>query len=381
MIVGGGPSGIATALSLVHHMPEARGRVVVLEKETYPREKYCAGGLGRRGERFLERLDAVPDIPSVEVDGVALTVAEGQSVVRLGRTIGRVVRRIELDHALAQIAARRGVRIVEDARAERVVHRSGGAVVESSRGTFEARVVVGADGVGSVVRKALGESGGELRAQVIELDTEVLDSDVDRGLLSFDASDRRFSGYYWDFPTIVDGRPLVCRGIYHLRVGDDDVDIRALFDEWLAKKGLDIRRYKNKRFAERGWVRTTRLSDGALMLVGEAAGIDPVTGEGIAQAIEYGWVAGAFLPRVLSCSVPLSDWTARVHASRLAFDLSVRTALVERCYGRGRPIIERFLISSPDPLVLGCQHFAREPYSPGAFARVAIKGAFALSRA
>ena len=65
------------------------------------------------------------------------------------------------------------------------------------------------------------------------------------------------------------------------------------------------------------------------MLAGEAAGIDPVTGEGIAQAIEYGVLAGEFLARTLAASpsgpVDVSRWHGVVARSRLARDLRIRT--------------------------------------------------------
>src|SRR5437763_15367703 len=45
-IVGGGPAGISTALHLQAAAPGAR--VAVLEKQRYPRDKICAGGIGAR---------------------------------------------------------------------------------------------------------------------------------------------------------------------------------------------------------------------------------------------------------------------------------------------------------------------------------------------
>jgi hypothetical protein len=52
-VIGGGPAGISTALHLRAAAPGAR--IVVLEKARYPREKICAGGIGARAFRLLER--------------------------------------------------------------------------------------------------------------------------------------------------------------------------------------------------------------------------------------------------------------------------------------------------------------------------------------
>src|SRR5262249_36675197 len=152
-----------------------------------------------------------------------------------------------------------------------------------------------------------------LRAQVVELDTEPIPADRDRDLLHFDGSDGGPHGYAWDFPTVVDGRPLVCRGVYELRVegrapdrsgpargartanGGGVLDVRARLAARLASMGLDIARYPLKRFAERGFELHQPVSTRRVLLVGEAAGIDPLTGEGIAQALQYGEVAGRYL--------------------------------------------------------------------------------------
>lgn len=377
VIVGGGPAGLTTALSLARRAPSIRSRIVVLEAATYPREKYCAGAIGGRGEKILDALDALPDVPHVPIAGVSLRVKEGEASARAGH-IGRVVRRIEFDDALAKKVRAAGVEIVEATRVTSVEPRAEGARVETSRGAIDAAVVIGADGVGSAVRKAMGLSHGVHRAQVLEIDTESVAHDRDRTLLHFDASDRRYPGYTWDFPTIVDGAPLVCRGIYHLRLADETVDLAALLAERLAATGLDLARYKNKRYSERGYEPTTVFSHGALMLVGEAAGIDPVSGEGIAQAIEYGDLAGRFVADHFADRVPLVEWTGTVRHSRLGRDLGIRTRAIQGFYGAARPRFERFLLRTPDALHLGAQHFGGIRFDRMALARFGVRASIAL---
>ena len=168
---------------------------------------------------------------------------------------------------------------------------------------------------------------------------------------------------------MVDGRELVCRGLYHLksaREAREGPDLAALLAERLRAQGIEPSRCKNKRFAERGFETAASLVRGCRMLVGEAAGIDPVTGEGIAQAIEFGVMAGRFLARVLAGAgtgaADLEGWQREVSASRLARDLRIRTRLMGLYYGPSRAEVEGFLVESPDALFIGCQHFAAQPY-------------------
>ncbi len=384
IIVGGGPAGSTTALALVAAAPELASRVVVLEKSRYPREKPCAGALGARGDALLRELGVEIDVPSAAIDGMSFR-GTGVEVTAAPGRIGRVVRRLEFDAALARAVRSRGVEVREGVRVDRVTDDGLGAVLETTAGTVRARVVVGCDGVGSVVRKALGLGAGQLRAQVVEVDTEAVRGDPDRSLLHFDASDRSLPGYAWDFPTVVDGRPLVCRGVYRLKVdegpGDDGRDVSAVLAARLRSQGIDPARCKNKRYAERGFEPATCLARGGLMLVGEAAGIDPVTGEGIAQAIEYGLLAGRFLARRVTSEDGLpavAEWHEEVGASRLARDLRIRTRFVRLFYGPARPEVERFLAETPDALYVGCQHFAAQPYDWVKLADVLARGAAGL---
>lgn len=357
LIVGGGPAGLSTALFLLHARPDLRGRVVVLEKARYPRDKPCAGALGGRADRIFASIGVTVDVPSVTVDGMSVVTTRGRARHALGG-IGRVVRRLEYDHRLAQIAASHGAVVVEGARVERVTVSEGAAELETAQGSFRGVALVGADGVGSVVRRTLGLPFGRYRAQVIEIDTERAEGDPDRRTLHFDLSDPSLSGYCWDFPTLVGGRELCCRGIYELSGvagapsgGGPDVPLHERFAARLARQGLRLEDHAQKRFGERGFELHKPFSAPRVLLVGEAAGIDPITGEGIAQAVEYGQVAGAYLAsRLASGDLGFSDWALHLRKSRLGFDLGVRTRIVELCFGRRRPAMERYLVGTPSLL-------------------------------
>src|SRR5438874_1743250 len=83
------------------------------------------------------------------------------------------------------------------------------------------REKIGAGGVAGIVRRQAGLPRGALRAQVVELDTEAAPGDLPRDTIVFDFATRALRGYAWDFPTLVDDRPLVCRGVYALGVAAD----------------------------------------------------------------------------------------------------------------------------------------------------------------
>jgi hypothetical protein len=116
--------------------------------------------------------------------------------------------------------------------------------------------------------------------------------------------------------------------------------------------------------------------------VGEAAGIDPVTGEGIAQAVQYGAAAGEYLAHKLQRdAADCADWPRAVRRSSVGRDLWVRSSAVGVAFGKYRPSVERFLLESPEFLSLGLRHFAGLPFSKPALVRTAVAALASAARA
>ena len=378
LVVGGGPSGISTALHLQAAAPALS--MLVLEKERYPREKICAGGIGARAFRILDKLGVQVDCPMVRFDAIALRLG-GETIVTRHKDLGVVVRRVEFDHALANQAIARGIEVRDGCAVETIVVTDEGVRVTTATGEeILARAIVGADGIGGIVRRQAGFGRGELRAQVVELDTEGVPQDLPRDTVVFDFDAQDLNGYAWDFPTLVDGKPLICRGAYVIRnLGPDDA--RARIGAYLTARGLDPKRYRHKQFAERGWEPGTEISSPRVLLVGEAAGIDIATGEGIGQAIEYGSVAGAYLARAFERDVlRFSDWRQTVHGHHLGRQLRIRHAAYRWFYGPKRPKVERVMPQLPAMFQVAIQDFAGVPMSKLAMLRGAGQFLAAVSR-
>jgi flavin-dependent dehydrogenase len=364
VIIGGGPSGISTALHLQAAAPQLR--VVVLEAETYPREKICAGGIGARAFKKLEAIGVQVCCPMVNLNAIALKFGPETIVVR-DADLGVVVRRVEFDHAFAKAAMARGIEVRDATPVTAIAVDDSGVRVETARGdVYVAKAIVGADGVGGITRRATGFARPELRAQVVELDTEGLPSDQPRDTVVFDFTARSLNGYAWDFPTVVDNEPLVCRGAYVIHTPDlRPIDSpKQRIADYLTSRGLDLSRYKLKQYAERGFQPGAEIAKPRVLLVGEAAGIDIATGEGIAQAIEYGYVAGPFLARAFERGdLGFSTWRQHLEHRHLGWQLRVRHMAYELYYSDRRDLIERMLPKMRSLVNIGVQDFAGRPLS------------------
>ena len=95
--------------------------------------------------------------------------------------------------------------------------------------------------------------------------------------------------------------------------------------------------------------------------MGEAAGIDPVLGEGIAQAILYGAAAGPYLAGCLERGdLSFGDWPAALRRSRVGLDLRVRELATPWVYERMRRELEWWTSISRDLSITGVRYFAGE---------------------
>lgn len=378
-IVGAGPAGLCTAMHVVEEAAPVRLRVVVLEGQRLPRSKPCGGAVGQRGLRVLEDLGMGLDVPSVPVRGFSLRTAGALHVRRPG-DIGRVVRRADFDGALARAAKDRGIRILDEVAVEDLrIHRHG-VTLRTESGELRARVVVAADGAAGPCRRLLGLDGPSLWGRAAEVRTPRLPDDPPVDLLHMDASDGSLDGYHWTFPCPGEA-PTVSRGVY--RFGGGRPGLRALLTRELAERGFDPGdpALRPRVFPVRALRLRSRISRPRALLVGEAAGVDPLLGEGVAPALLYGRLAGRFLARALGRDrLDLSGWRRTVLASPLGLDLAWRRLAAPLAYGPLRPLLERRYDDVPDVMLLFAAAFGGPRPSPGQVAGITARLARSVAR-
>ncbi len=348
LIAGAGPAGLATALYLLRLHPELRHRVIALEKSAHPRFKTCAGGLIPKTILALDELGIALDIPNVTVTRSSARTVAGDALVERGEGVGTVVRRDEFDALLARAARDAGLEIVEYCRVVGVEQVNGCVRVRTDDRDFEAPVLVGADGSGSIVRRMVFGGGKETigRALMTDLPADA-NKDVEfterRYRFDFRCVTAGIKGYAWSFPCLIDGRPHLNVGIYDQlpREGKDSGGGQAAmlgelvraFPE-LPLAGLRDRELSFRAYPIRWFDRSDRYARGRVILAGDAAGVDPLMGEGISCAFEHGKLAAEAIERFLGGdSRALADYDRELHWGAIGWKLRKLAFAARHFYG------------------------------------------------
>jgi flavin-dependent dehydrogenase len=359
LIVGAGPAGSALACRLAR-----RGvRVRVLDRAVFPREKPCSEYLSPGTVRALEQLGVLDEILAAQParvqgmrvfgpDGVMMEGVYGRASppVPLSANAERgdawvapypwalALPRRTLDLLLRNAAAAAGAEIIENASVVDVVREDGAVVGVVTRGgrAHRARVVVGADGLRSVVARRTGRVT-HVGPQRVALTAHVLGVDGVNDWGELHVGDE---GYVGLGPlgngatTIALVLPLAA--VRRLAPNARDHFFPAL-ERFPALAGRVPADGVTRNVLVTGpfarWARRP-VTDGAL-LVGDAADFfDPFTGQGIFAALKGAELAAGALATALERGGP-------VRARALASYVAGRRAafrdkwLIERAIGLG----------------------------------------------
>jgi menaquinone-9 beta-reductase len=327
VVVGGGPAGAATATFLAQRGLD----VVVLDKARFPREKACAEYLSPEASRLLDLMGVLPAVEAAgaqQLTGMVVrapngAIIHGEFVARHGfrgfRDRGLALRRTVLDTLLLDAARQAGARVLDDpsSAVRDMLRDADGRVigVQTTDGPVHARLVVGADGLRSVVARRTGLARRARWPRRVALVAHYRDVGAMRTLGEMHVARDGYVGLAMVNDGLVNVAVVVPTDAGHTLAGDPT----AFFESWLSRQSQLIDRF-------RGATRVTPVQATGpfavssrqawapgVALVGDAADFyDPFTGEGIYAALRGGELLAPAAAAAVQASTP------RAHDQALA---------------------------------------------------------------
>jgi flavin-dependent dehydrogenase len=311
IIVGSGPAGISTALHLNKLLPSIRNRMIVLEKETHPRKKICGGGISVYADYWLQRLGIKMSIASLTPKKIRFAL-DHDGYVEYCFDVGglRTVIREEFDEALLRAAINLGITVVQNEPVTSFSYSDEAVAVQTTQRSLTTRVLVGADGAQSLIRRKLyrnaGGPGPRNTCRTLRFMTRAdgLNLSVQReqeAVIDFSCTFRHgIRGYAWSFPLTMQGQAWLNTGVGGFSTSQKEgLQLRKILEEFLATQGISLNEGQVEGCLLRWFHPESIFSANRVLLVGDAAGIDPLWGEGISFSLGYGHVAADSIVRAL----------------------------------------------------------------------------------
>jgi menaquinone-9 beta-reductase len=301
-VVGGGPAGAGAAIRLAR----AGREVTLVDKATFPRDKICGDGLTTGALRLLDDLGLDPGAVAswIRVEDVVIRSPSAREITlplpRDRGTYAAVARRADLDAAFLDVARAAGVKVLDGHACTGAAEDGDGVDLDvEGLGRLRSRWLVAADGMWSPVRKYLGLARPGYRGEwhaFRQYFTGVAPRAA-RDLFVWFEPDL-LPGYAWSFP-LPGGAANVGFGIQRggkvRRIQEMAAIWRDLLDRPHIRAVLGSQARAES--PHRAWPIPARIDRAVLtgdrtLFAGDAAtATDPLTGEGIGQALVSGMLA------------------------------------------------------------------------------------------
>lgn len=305
IIAGGGPAGCTAALALA-----GKGlKVAVIEKNTFPRDKICGGALAAYIPKVLNTIN--PDFKSafeafpekIPADTCRI-IAPNFKIIdfNVGQT-GYISTREKFDTFLYELAAKQtGIQFFLNQTVRDVViqSESNEVSVTTESHVFNAKLIIGCDGANSITSKKLTSTRPDRKHSCMAV------RGIYENVSGFE--DRTFElhflkdtlpGYFWMFP-LPGNRANIGLGMLSQEISRNKLNLRQIMLNCIEKTPGISKRFQQATLLTpvEGYVlplgsRKVQMSGPNFMLCGDAASlINPLSGEGIGQAMVSGRYAG-----------------------------------------------------------------------------------------
>jgi flavin-dependent dehydrogenase len=323
VIIGAGPAGCSAG----YHLSKSGHQVTLIDKQRFPRDKVCGDGISFKSVQALFGMGIYPqDIKSLvsefaPITGLILGVSNKSYNLHTTQLEGYCIPRFVFDNLLYERAINAGCIGHTQSITNLDCHHS------ELHNDFD------------YIIDARGVSGGDVNAIAIRAYWSVKLEDISELYLSnaqiyFDKI-LGINGYGWIFPVEIKAGLVkfnVGVGVWIDEYRKSNTNIIRLFDQFVQCNNITkdllnkiVNKHKPKVYPLATAKKGNKVSSGKILKIGDAANLtDPLTGEGIANAI----LSGLYVAQAINMSTNpdsvAQNWQYLYQAS---FEEEIRTAL------------------------------------------------------
>jgi len=301
-IIGAGPAGISCALAL-----KGSGlRMALFDKSTFPRNKICGDAIPGRAIRVLKEIipgfqDRFRDFRELQAIEESFFYYGSKRFHHSWTLEAYTCRRMEFDNFLLSLLKEQNTaEIYEGAKIRDVSHEGNRWQLGTAEGRkFSARMIVGADGVNGVTAKLQGGRRTDRDQHVTAVRAYYKGiRDVNATSTEFYIDKKYIPGYFWIFP-LAGGFYNAGFGMLSGMIAKKNINLRQAFGDFISRSEILRYRFGNAEPAgpleaygiPLGPGQRVKSGDG-LLLTGDAASlVDPLSGDGIGNAVLSGSLA------------------------------------------------------------------------------------------
>lgn len=301
IVLGGGPAGSTAAM----YLKKAGKKIVLLDKARFPRDKICGDAQGRKAASIMKELGIYNEyvkLPGQKIYGITLSSPNGTQVEidvedRKNPAPGYVHKRMIFDNFLFDSARKMGVEtkvftatdvIVEDGFVKGIE----GINEKGQKEEIRAKIILAADGSLSIVAKkfSLDKNPAEHHIMALRQYYKNVDGMTDR--IEIHLIKSLLPGYFWIFP-LPGNEANIGLGMITKDMQNKKINLKEAMLKEIKENPLFTSRFRNAEPVEdvKGWTlpiasHHRKCYGNGFLLLGDAASlIDPLSGEGVGNAM------------------------------------------------------------------------------------------------
>ncbi|HES60100.1 MAG: geranylgeranyl reductase family protein [Calditrichaceae bacterium] len=322
-VIGAGPAGATLSIFLAkRQIPH-----IIFDKTEFPRDKICGDGLSGKVVHYLRKMNnglldelnqksnlAAPSwgVRFVAPNGKAVDVPFYSDQKKSNQSPGYIIRRIDFDNILVNAIDKKYADIKLNTEVKSVEYTDAGIILKAIKNeqelNYQCEMVIGAGGDRSIVAKKLAGYAMQPEHYYAGLRTyyENVSGMHDQNFIELHFIKDLLPGYFWIFP-LPNNQVNVGLGVLTNQIKEKNINLKKTLQNILNEHPTIKERFKNARPIDevRGWglplaSSRKRLSGERFLLIGDAGSlIDPLTGEGIGNAMQSAHAASKIIERAL----------------------------------------------------------------------------------